>query len=189
MEADLCEEDTEAYVTNLSYYHLVPFETDILEWRIYLTVAHWWTHRAVIEEYVLLKGTRQCNDKQYTYVAKVNAASNCSLLKDCCEIRQVISMHQNVERTNHHFVCHFMWCHQCASSGALFEDQNTLKEDRKVIRGLQKPFGWCYLEWLLLKQWGLHIKNKWTFSDHSLFLRSLWNSPALSVFSTDLFYL
>ena len=31
MEADLCDEDTEAYVTNLSYYHLVPFETDILE--------------------------------------------------------------------------------------------------------------------------------------------------------------
>ena len=26
-----CNEDTEAYVTNLSYYHLVPFETDILE--------------------------------------------------------------------------------------------------------------------------------------------------------------
>lgn len=32
MEADVCSEDTEAYVTNLSYYHLVPFETDILEW-------------------------------------------------------------------------------------------------------------------------------------------------------------
>lgn len=31
VETDLCEEDTEAYVTNLSYYHLVPFETDILE--------------------------------------------------------------------------------------------------------------------------------------------------------------
>lgn len=31
VEADVCDEDTEAYVTNLSYYHLVPFETDILE--------------------------------------------------------------------------------------------------------------------------------------------------------------
>ncbi|XP_008394792.1 PX domain-containing protein 1 [Poecilia reticulata] len=31
MEADVCDEETEAYVTNLSYYHLVPFETDILE--------------------------------------------------------------------------------------------------------------------------------------------------------------
>uniref|UniRef100_A0A8C6UJB4 PX domain containing 1b n=1 Tax=Neogobius melanostomus TaxID=47308 RepID=A0A8C6UJB4_9GOBI len=32
METELCNnEDTEAYVTNLSYYHLVPFETDILE--------------------------------------------------------------------------------------------------------------------------------------------------------------
>lgn len=31
MESDLCDQDTEAYVTNLSYYHLVPFETDILE--------------------------------------------------------------------------------------------------------------------------------------------------------------
>ncbi|KAM6953655.1 PX domain-containing protein 1 [Aplochiton taeniatus] len=31
IEPDLCDEDTEAYVTNLSYYHLVPFETDILE--------------------------------------------------------------------------------------------------------------------------------------------------------------
>ncbi|XP_074549062.1 PX domain-containing protein 1 [Halichoeres trimaculatus] len=29
MESDLRDEDTEAYVTNLSYYHLVPFETDI----------------------------------------------------------------------------------------------------------------------------------------------------------------
>ncbi|CAL8293857.1 unnamed protein product [Lota lota] len=26
-----CDEEPEAYVTNLSYYHLVPFETDILE--------------------------------------------------------------------------------------------------------------------------------------------------------------
>lgn len=32
MEPDVCNQDTEAYVTNLSYYHLVPFETDILEW-------------------------------------------------------------------------------------------------------------------------------------------------------------
>uniref|UniRef100_A0A3Q2YI84 PX domain containing 1 n=1 Tax=Hippocampus comes TaxID=109280 RepID=A0A3Q2YI84_HIPCM len=31
MHADVCDEETEAYVTNLSYYHLVPFETDILE--------------------------------------------------------------------------------------------------------------------------------------------------------------
>lgn len=31
MEADVCDEETEVYVTNLSYYHLVPFETDILE--------------------------------------------------------------------------------------------------------------------------------------------------------------
>ncbi|XP_037135748.1 PX domain-containing protein 1 [Syngnathus acus] len=31
MQADACNEETEAYVTNLSYYHLVPFETDILE--------------------------------------------------------------------------------------------------------------------------------------------------------------
>lgn len=32
METDLCNNgETEAYVTNLSYYHLVPFETDILE--------------------------------------------------------------------------------------------------------------------------------------------------------------
>uniref|UniRef100_H3D825 PX domain containing 1 n=1 Tax=Tetraodon nigroviridis TaxID=99883 RepID=H3D825_TETNG len=31
MESDMCSQDTEAYVTNLSYYHLVPFETDILE--------------------------------------------------------------------------------------------------------------------------------------------------------------
>lgn len=31
MESDMCNQDTEAYVTNLSYYHLVPFETDILE--------------------------------------------------------------------------------------------------------------------------------------------------------------
>uniref|UniRef100_A0A8C8E2H2 PX domain containing 1b n=1 Tax=Oryzias sinensis TaxID=183150 RepID=A0A8C8E2H2_9TELE len=30
-EEELVNEDTEAYVTNLSYYHLVPFETDILE--------------------------------------------------------------------------------------------------------------------------------------------------------------
>ncbi|XP_056155586.1 PX domain-containing protein 1 isoform X2 [Lampris incognitus] len=30
-EPDLCDEETEPYVTNLSYYHLVPFETDILE--------------------------------------------------------------------------------------------------------------------------------------------------------------
>lgn len=32
VEADVCDGDAEAYVTNLSYYHLVPFETDILEW-------------------------------------------------------------------------------------------------------------------------------------------------------------
>lgn len=32
MESDVCSQDTEAYVTNLSYYHLVPFETDILDW-------------------------------------------------------------------------------------------------------------------------------------------------------------
>lgn len=32
MEPDVRNQDTEAYVTNLSYYHLVPFETDILEW-------------------------------------------------------------------------------------------------------------------------------------------------------------
>lgn len=31
LETELCREETEAYVTNLSYYHLVPFETDILE--------------------------------------------------------------------------------------------------------------------------------------------------------------
>ncbi|KAM9436771.1 PX domain-containing protein 1 [Clarias gariepinus] len=31
VELDLSDDDTEAYVTNLSYYHLVPFETDILE--------------------------------------------------------------------------------------------------------------------------------------------------------------
>lgn len=31
VEPDLSDEDPEAYVTNLSYYHLVPFETDILE--------------------------------------------------------------------------------------------------------------------------------------------------------------
>lgn len=31
MEMGVCDEETEAYVTNLSYYHLVPFETDILE--------------------------------------------------------------------------------------------------------------------------------------------------------------
>lgn len=31
LEADVCDGDAEAYVTNLSYYHLVPFETDILE--------------------------------------------------------------------------------------------------------------------------------------------------------------
>ncbi|KAL7840542.1 hypothetical protein AOLI_G00258650 [Acnodon oligacanthus] len=31
VEQDLSDDDTEAYVTNLSYYHLVPFETDILE--------------------------------------------------------------------------------------------------------------------------------------------------------------
>lgn len=31
VEADVCDGDAEAYVTNLSYYHLVPFETDILE--------------------------------------------------------------------------------------------------------------------------------------------------------------
>ncbi|XP_060756053.1 PX domain-containing protein 1 [Neoarius graeffei] len=30
-EQDVSDDDTEAYVTNLSYYHLVPFETDILE--------------------------------------------------------------------------------------------------------------------------------------------------------------
>ncbi|KAG5268401.1 hypothetical protein AALO_G00212170 [Alosa alosa] len=31
VEPDLSDEEPEAYVTNLSYYHLVPFETDILE--------------------------------------------------------------------------------------------------------------------------------------------------------------
>lgn len=31
VDQDLSDDDTEAYVTNLSYYHLVPFETDILE--------------------------------------------------------------------------------------------------------------------------------------------------------------
>ncbi|XP_016405701.1 PX domain-containing protein 1-like [Sinocyclocheilus rhinocerous] len=31
VDQDLSDEDPEAYVTNLSYYHLVPFETDILE--------------------------------------------------------------------------------------------------------------------------------------------------------------
>ncbi|KAG7266528.1 hypothetical protein CRUP_000063 [Coryphaenoides rupestris] len=30
-EPEPCDEEPEAYVTNLSYYHLVPFETDILE--------------------------------------------------------------------------------------------------------------------------------------------------------------
>lgn len=34
LETDVCDEETEAYVTNLSYYHLVPFETDILEWAL-----------------------------------------------------------------------------------------------------------------------------------------------------------
>lgn len=53
MEADVCDEETEAYVTNLSYYHLVPFETDILEWG---TDAHWWIYEAIIEDYVLLDG-------------------------------------------------------------------------------------------------------------------------------------
>lgn len=57
MEADLCDEETEAYVTNLSYYHLVPFETDILEWGTYTTDACWWTSDAIIEEYILLNGT------------------------------------------------------------------------------------------------------------------------------------
>lgn len=56
MEADVCDEETEAYVTNLSYYHLVPFETDILEWG---TDAHWWTCDTIIEEYALLNGTMQ----------------------------------------------------------------------------------------------------------------------------------
>lgn len=27
-------DDPTAYVTNLTYYHLVPFETDILDWRL-----------------------------------------------------------------------------------------------------------------------------------------------------------
>lgn len=49
MEADVCDEETEAYVTNLSYYHLVPFETDILEWG---ADARWWTHNTVAEESV-----------------------------------------------------------------------------------------------------------------------------------------
>ncbi|XP_043082587.1 PX domain-containing protein 1 [Puntigrus tetrazona] len=31
IDQDLSDDDPEAYVTNLSYYHLVPFETDILE--------------------------------------------------------------------------------------------------------------------------------------------------------------
>lgn len=31
VEQDLSDDDTEAYVTNLSYYHLVPFERDIME--------------------------------------------------------------------------------------------------------------------------------------------------------------
>ncbi|KAJ8010010.1 hypothetical protein DPEC_G00070530 [Dallia pectoralis] len=31
VEPDLSDDDSDAYVTNLSYYHLVPFETDILE--------------------------------------------------------------------------------------------------------------------------------------------------------------
>ncbi|XP_057179368.1 PX domain-containing protein 1 isoform X2 [Triplophysa rosa] len=31
VDQDLSDDDPEAYVTNLSYYHLVPFETDILE--------------------------------------------------------------------------------------------------------------------------------------------------------------
>ncbi|XP_016327773.1 PX domain-containing protein 1 [Sinocyclocheilus anshuiensis] len=31
VDQDLSDEDPEAYVTNLSYYHLVPFESDILE--------------------------------------------------------------------------------------------------------------------------------------------------------------
>lgn len=30
-DQDLSDDDAEAYVTNLSYYHLVPFETDLLE--------------------------------------------------------------------------------------------------------------------------------------------------------------
>lgn len=32
VDQDLSDDDPEAYVTNLSYYHLVPFETDILDW-------------------------------------------------------------------------------------------------------------------------------------------------------------
>ncbi|CDQ59056.1 unnamed protein product [Oncorhynchus mykiss] len=31
VEPDISDDDSDAYVTNLSYYHLVPFETDILE--------------------------------------------------------------------------------------------------------------------------------------------------------------
>lgn len=31
VDQDLSDDDPEAYVTNLSYYHLVPFETDILD--------------------------------------------------------------------------------------------------------------------------------------------------------------
>ena len=50
MESDVCDEESEAYVTNLSYYHLVPFETDILEWGFYrqqtmdLWCWHWGIH-------------------------------------------------------------------------------------------------------------------------------------------------
>lgn len=61
MEADVCDEETEAYVTNLSYYHLVPFETDILEWGIYTTDDCKWTADVMIEEYVLLSGSKLCN--------------------------------------------------------------------------------------------------------------------------------
>ena len=61
MEADVCDEETEAYVTNLSYYHLVPFETDILEWR--LTDGN------------LFNGTKLCNASHITSLHLLYATS------------------------------------------------------------------------------------------------------------------
>lgn len=69
MEADICDEETEAYVTNLSYYHLVPFETDILEWG---ADPHGWTCDAIMEGNVLLDGTMQRRTQQ---PLPVNAAA------------------------------------------------------------------------------------------------------------------
>lgn len=40
-DQDLSDDDAEAYVTNLSYYHLVPFETDLLEWCSQFYIYSW----------------------------------------------------------------------------------------------------------------------------------------------------